>query len=80
MPATGGGLRLAFQFGRRAAHAIADHLLHLGPAPETVLARELPSLGLKRLMRMGLDLAPPIASVLYGVERAYLSGRLWSPE
>src|SRR5260221_14052291 len=35
-PATGGGIRLAFQFGRRAAQAIADHLLHLGPAPETV--------------------------------------------
>jgi flavin-dependent dehydrogenase len=29
-PATGGGIRLAFQFGRRAAQAIADHLLHLG--------------------------------------------------
>lgn len=58
-PATGGGIRLAFPFGRRAAQAIADHLLHLGPAPETVLARELPRFGLKQLMRMGLDLAPP---------------------
>jgi digeranylgeranylglycerophospholipid reductase len=58
-PATGGGIRLAFQFARRAAHAIADHLLHLGPAPETTLARELPRFGLKRLMRAGLDLAPP---------------------
>jgi digeranylgeranylglycerophospholipid reductase len=58
-PATGGGIRLAFRFARRAAHAIADHLLHLGPPPETVLARELPRFGLKRLMRAGLDLAPP---------------------
>jgi digeranylgeranylglycerophospholipid reductase len=58
-PATGGGIRLAFQFGRRAAQAIADHLLHLGPAPETVLVRELPRFALKRLMRAGLDLAPP---------------------
>jgi flavin-dependent dehydrogenase len=58
-PATGGGIRLAFQFGRRAAQAIADHLLHLGPAPATVLARELPRFWLKRLMRAGLDLAPP---------------------
>jgi digeranylgeranylglycerophospholipid reductase len=58
-PATGGGIRLAFQFGRRAAQAIADHLLHLGPAPETALARELPRFALKRLMRVGLDLAPP---------------------
>ena len=58
-PATGGGIRLAFQFGRRAAQAIADHLLHLGPAPETVLARELPRFRLKRLMRFGLDVALP---------------------
>jgi 2-polyprenyl-6-methoxyphenol hydroxylase-like FAD-dependent oxidoreductase len=58
-PATGGGIRLAFQFGRRAAQAIADHLLHLGPAPETSLARQLPRFGLKRLMRAGLDLPPP---------------------
>src|SRR5262249_19762892 len=58
-PATGGGIRLAFQFGRRAAQAIADHLLHLGPAPETFLARELPSFGLKRLLRKALDLGPP---------------------
>ncbi len=58
-PATGGGIRLAFQFGRRAAQAIADHLLHLGPPPETVLAPELPRFGLKRLLRAGLDLAPP---------------------
>jgi hypothetical protein len=58
-PATGGGIRLAFQFGRRAAQAIADHLLHLGPAPETVLAPELPRFGLKRLMRLGLDVALP---------------------
>lgn len=58
-PATGGGIRLAFQFGRRAAQAIADHLMHLGPSPETVLARELPRFALKRLMRAGLDLTPP---------------------
>jgi digeranylgeranylglycerophospholipid reductase len=58
-PATGGGIRLAFQFGRRAAQAIADHLLHLGPPPETVLTRELPCFGLKHVMRFGLDLAPP---------------------
>ena len=58
-PATGGGIRLAFQFGRRAAQAIADHLLHLGPAPETVLARELPRFRLKQLMRLGLDVTLP---------------------
>jgi digeranylgeranylglycerophospholipid reductase len=58
-PATGGGIRLAFQFGRRAAQVIADHLLHLGPAPEMMLGRELPRLRLKRLMRATLDLGPP---------------------
>jgi digeranylgeranylglycerophospholipid reductase len=54
-PATGGGIRLAFHFGRRAAQAIADYLLHLGPRPDMVLARELPNFSLKRLMRLGLD-------------------------
>jgi digeranylgeranylglycerophospholipid reductase len=58
-PATGGGIRLAFQFGRRAAQAIADHLLHLGPAPETVLERELPRFALKRMLRAALDSPPP---------------------
>jgi digeranylgeranylglycerophospholipid reductase len=58
-PATGGGIRLAFQLGRRAAQAIADHLLNLGPAPQAALAREMPRFGLKHAMRFGLDLAPP---------------------
>jgi hypothetical protein len=58
-PATGGGIRLAFQFGRRAAQAITDHLLHLGPPPAAALAHELPRFGLKRALRAGLDLAPP---------------------
>jgi digeranylgeranylglycerophospholipid reductase len=57
-PATGGGIRLAFQFGRRSAQVIADHLLHLGPAPEVALAPELPSFALKHLMRFMLDRAP----------------------
>lgn len=58
-PATGGGIRLAFQLGRRAAQAIADHLLNLGPAPGVVLAREMPAFALKHWMRFALDLAPP---------------------
>lgn len=57
-PMTGGGIRLAFQFGRRAAQAIADHLENLGPAPEAVMTRELPNFGLKSAMRRALDLAP----------------------
>jgi flavin-dependent dehydrogenase len=58
-PMTGGGIRLAFHFGRRAAQAVADHLQHMGPPPETALAPELPAFRLKRVMRRALDLAPP---------------------
>jgi hypothetical protein len=58
-PMTGGGIRLAFHFGRRAAQTVADHLLHLGPPPEVALAPELPQFGLKLLLRRGLELAPP---------------------
>ena len=58
-PMTGGGIRLAFHFGRRAAQAIGDHLQNLGPAPEVALKSELPSFAVKGLMRRALDLAPP---------------------
>ena len=56
---TGGGIRLAFRYGRRAASLIADHLLCGGPAPELALAREVPRFRVKRLLRAALDLAPP---------------------
>ncbi len=62
-PATGGGIRLAFRFGRRAAQAIADHFQSGGPAPEVVMAAEMPGFALKKLFRFGLDLAPPNALV-----------------
>ncbi|MBS0241210.1 MAG: NAD(P)/FAD-dependent oxidoreductase [Proteobacteria bacterium] len=71
-PMTGGGIRLAFQFGRRAAQAVADHLQHLGPAPEVALARELPSFALKGLMRRALDLAPPNALIDLGLGTALM--------
>jgi flavin-dependent dehydrogenase len=58
-PATGGGIRLAFELGRRSAQAIADHLQNLGPPPEAVMAAELPSFRLKHWMRAALDLAVP---------------------
>jgi digeranylgeranylglycerophospholipid reductase len=58
-PATGGGIRLAFRYGRRAATLVADHLSCGGPAPEIALAREVPSFRAKALLRRGLDLAPP---------------------
>jgi flavin-dependent dehydrogenase len=60
-PMTGGGINLAIRLGRRAAQAIADHLLHLGPPPETVLVREMPRFGIKTALRRCLDLAPPNA-------------------
>src|SRR5690606_38881507 len=62
-PATGGGIRLAFHFGRRAGQAIADYLLHMGPAPDAALAPELPSFLLKRAMRFGLDQQVPNALI-----------------
>ncbi|HZV21698.1 MAG TPA: NAD(P)/FAD-dependent oxidoreductase [Hyphomicrobiales bacterium] len=58
-PATGGGIRFAFHYGRRAAQLVADYLLHLGPPPEIALANELPSFGLKSALRFALDLTPP---------------------
>ena len=58
-PMTGGGIRLAFELGRRAGQAIADHLADLGPVPETVIARDAPRLMLKGIGRRLLDLAPP---------------------
>lgn len=58
-PLTGGGIRLAFRFGRRAGQLIADHLTRHGPQPAAVLARELPSFGKKLLLRKVMDAGPP---------------------
>jgi digeranylgeranylglycerophospholipid reductase len=58
-PATGGGIRLAFKYGRRAAALVADHLMGMGPAPEALLAREVPAFRLKSALRAALDVAPP---------------------
>ncbi len=58
-PMTGGGIRTAFRFGRRAGAATADHLLNGGPPPDAVLRRQLPRFLLKGLMRRALDLALP---------------------
>jgi hypothetical protein len=56
---TGGGIRLALHYGRRAGALIAEHLDGGAPFPAAQLARELPGFGLKKMMRAGLDLAPP---------------------
>jgi digeranylgeranylglycerophospholipid reductase len=58
-PLTGGGIRLALRYGRRAAALVADHLLAGGAEPRIALAREVPSFRLKRLARRLYDLAPP---------------------
>ena len=58
-PLTGGGIRLAFRYGRRAGQLIADHLLRHGPPPEKTLAAELPSFTKKRALRKIMDLGPP---------------------
>jgi len=58
-PLTGGGIRLAFRYGRRAGQLIADHLLRHGPPPERILAAELPSFTKKQALRKIMDLGPP---------------------
>jgi digeranylgeranylglycerophospholipid reductase len=62
-PATGGGIQLAFRYGRRAASLIADHLQCGGPSPETALAHEVPKFRATSLLRRCLDLAPPNALI-----------------
>jgi flavin-dependent dehydrogenase len=64
-PMTGGGIRLALRYGRRAGQLIADHLQRGGPPPDAMLAREVPSLGAKLMLRRVLDLGPP--NFLYDV-------------
>ena len=58
-PMTGGGIRLAFRYGRRAGQLIHDHLTRGGPRPDLALAGELPSFTLKLAMRKAMDLGPP---------------------
>jgi flavin-dependent dehydrogenase len=58
-PMTGGGIRLAFRYGRRAGQLIADHLTRSGPAPGPVLHREIPGFGLKLALRSLIEMGPP---------------------
>lgn len=57
-PLTGGGIRLAFQYGRRAGAAIANHLLDEGPDPGRVMAAEYPRFGVKSVMHKLWSCAP----------------------
>ncbi|WP_425409405.1 NAD(P)/FAD-dependent oxidoreductase [Hyphococcus sp.] len=60
-PLTAGGIRLAFQYGRRAGGAIANYLLDDGPDPGLVMARDYPRFGVKTWMRRLWSAAPPNA-------------------
>lgn len=57
-PLTAGGIRLAFQYGRRAAAAVALYLLDEGPDPGAVMAKEYPRFGMKTWMRRAWSFAP----------------------
>jgi digeranylgeranylglycerophospholipid reductase len=58
-PLTGGGIHTALSFGRRAAQLVSDYLLDRGSHPAPAFAGEVPRYALKRLLRVGFDLAPP---------------------
>jgi flavin-dependent dehydrogenase len=58
-PLTGGGIHTALSFGRRAAQLAGDYLCDRGMHPAVAFAREIPRYRLKRLLRLGLGLAPP---------------------
>ena len=60
-PLTAGGIRLAFQYGRKAGAAIANYLQDGGPDPGALMARDYPHFGLKTWMRRLWSTAPPNA-------------------
>ena len=62
-PLTAGGIRLAFQFGRRAGGAIANYLLDGGADPGALMAKEYPRFGLKNWMRRLWSAAPSNALI-----------------
>lgn len=60
-PLTAGGIRLAFQYGRRAAAVISDYLQDGGPDPGGLMAKEYPTFAMKTWMRRLWSVAPPNA-------------------
>lgn len=62
-PLTAGGIRLAFQYGRRAGAAISEFLHDGGADPGTLMAKEYPRFGLKSWMRRAWSAAPPNAII-----------------
>lgn len=69
-PLTAGGIRLSFQYGRRAAQAIADFLAAGGPDPGIVMTREYPKFAGKAALRRLWSAAPP---------NAFLNAALFTP-
>ena len=57
-PLTAGGIRLAFQYGRRAGAAIAEYLQDGGADPGALMVRDYPRFGLKTWMRRLWSAAP----------------------
>jgi flavin-dependent dehydrogenase len=91
-PLTAGGIHTALSSGGFAGEAIADHLLHGGPDPASLLESELPRFRTKRLLRALFDLRPPnalydavlssrtfraLAATLFFHHRGLLSGAAW---
>lgn len=59
-PLTAGGIHPAFEVGRLAGIAAADHLLDAGPAPYEVLRSAVPDFALKRLIRLVFSRVQPL--------------------
>ena len=57
-PLTAGGIRLAFQYGRKAAFSIADYLLDGGADPGFAMAKAYPTFSRKVALRRLWSIAP----------------------
>ncbi len=62
-PLTAGGIRFAFQYGRRSGQAIADYIQDRGPDPGAIMTKEYPRFALKSWMRRVWSSAPPNALI-----------------
>ncbi len=58
-PLTAGGIRFAFQYGRRVGAVISEYLQDGGADPAALMAGEYPTFGLKTWMRRAWSAAPP---------------------
>jgi len=57
-PLTAGGIRLAFQYGRRAGFAIANYILDGAADPGVLMAKDYPTFAKKTVLRRAWSLAP----------------------